>query len=148
MDKELKGLVGEIVIIIILIVIVIPVCVSASNDYQAKKGTILEARNATVDISNTGKIKDVTVYSNSDKPIKVNLYLKINKFDDDYIIGLDGKDYNLRDFDVREDDNNRYYNLGFYDIDKLRTFKFKIEPKGKSYYDETITYSFITEGMV
>ena len=100
MDKELKSIVIEIVAIVILMVIAIPICVNASRDYQAKKGDILESRRATINIGNTGKIKDVTVYSNAKKPIKINLYLKINKFDDDYVIGLDGKDYNIRDFDM------------------------------------------------
>ena len=148
MDKELKSIVIEIVAIVILMVIAIPICVNASRDYQAKKGDILESRRATINIGNTGKIKDVTVYSNAKKPIKINLYLKINKFDDDYVIGLDGKDYNIRDFDMREDQDNRYYNLGFYEIDKSRTFKFQITARDKSYYDETITYSFVTEGLV
>ena len=74
--------------------------------------------------------------------------MKINKFDDDYVVELDGKSYNINDFDMHEDENNRYYNLGFYEVNKSRTFKFKIDVKGKSYYDETITYSFVTEGLV
>ena len=37
MDKELKGIVGEIVILITLMIIAIPICVKASSDYQAKK---------------------------------------------------------------------------------------------------------------
>ena len=148
MDKELKGLIGEIVAIVILMLVAIPICVSASYDYQSNRGAIFSAKKASVDISNTGKIKDVTVYSNSKDPIKVNLYLKINKFDDDYVVELDGKSYNINDFDMHEDENNRYYNLGFYEVNKSRTFKFKIDVKGKSYYDETITYSFVTEGLV
>ena len=148
MDHELKGIIVEIVLVVMLMMVAIPVCVMASHNYQDKKGNLLDSRRATVNIADTGKIKEVTVYSNSNKPIKVNLYLKINKFDDDYIIGLDDKSYNIRDFDMREDEDNRYYNLGFYEIDKSRTFKFQINAKNKSYYDETITYSFVTEGMV
>lgn len=148
MDKELKGLIIEIVTIVIMMIIAIPVCVNASYNYQSKKGDMLEGRHVSINIGNTGKIKDVIVYSNSDKIVKINLYLKINKFDDDYVISLDGKTYNIGDFDMREDENNRYYNLGMYEIDNSRTFKFGISARDKTYYDETITYSFVTERYI
>jgi hypothetical protein len=37
-------------------------------------------------------------------------------------------------------------NLGIYEVDKVREFNFKLEPIETTYYDETISYSFITDG--
>ena len=63
MDKELKGIVGEIIALIILMIIAIPICVKASSDYQAKKDKTVIGNHASVDISNLGEIKKITVNS-------------------------------------------------------------------------------------
>ena len=46
------------------------------------------------------------------------------------------------------DEEYHYYNLGIYEVDGIREFTFKLKPIGISYYDETISYSFITDGGV
>lgn len=147
MDKELKGIVGEIIALIILMIIAIPICVKASNDYQAKKDKMVIGNHASVDISNLGEIKKITVNSENNQDISVYLMLKISKFDDEYIIDLDDQIFNLNDLEYTEDNDNRYYNLGLYAIKGKRTFNFKIAVKDKSYYNETISYSFYTKGL-
>ena len=148
MDKELKGLIIEIISIILLLVIVVPICVNASSEYRTKKGAILSGRSALVDISNKGEYKEICVTSGVDKLVKINLIMKISKFNDEYLITLDDQVYNLKDLEYTEDDNYQYYNLGIYDVDKTRTFHFKINVKDKAYYDEMISYGFYTEGFM
>lgn len=147
MDKELKGIVGEIIALIILMIIAIPICVKASSDYQAKKDKMIIGNHASVDISNRGEIKKVTVNSDNNKDISVYLMLKISKFDDEYIVYLDDQIFDLKDLEYTEDNDNYYYNLGLYPIKRKRTFDFRITVKDKSYYKETISYSFYTKGL-
>lgn len=147
MDKELKGIVGEIIILITLMIIAIPICVKASSDYQAKKDKMIIGNHASVDISNRGEIKKVTVNSENNKDISVYLILKISKFDDEYIVYLDDQIFDLKDLEYTEDNDNYYYNLGLYPIKRKRTFDFRITVKDKSYYKETISYSFYTKGL-
>lgn len=147
MDKELKGIVGEIIILITLMIIAIPICVKASSDYQAKKDKMIIGNHASVDISNRGEIKKVTVNSENNKDISVYLMLKISKFDDEYIVYLDDQIFDLKDLEYTEDNDNYYYNLGLYSIKRKRTFDFRITVKDKSYYKETISYSFYTKGL-
>lgn len=147
MDKELKGIVGEIIILITLMIIAIPICVKASSDYQAKKDKMIIGNHASVDISNRGEIKKVTVNSDNNKDISVYLMLKISKFDDEYIVYLDDQIFDLKDLEYTEDNDNYYYNLGLYPIKRKRTFDFRITVKDKSYYKETISYSFYTKGL-
>ena len=147
MDKELKGIVGEIVILITLMIRAIPICVKASSDYQAKKDKMIIGNHASVDISNRGEIKKVTVNSENNKDISVYLILKISKFDDEYIVYLDDQIFDLKDLENKKDNDNYYYNLGLYSIKGKRTFNFKIAVKDKSYYNETISYSFYTKGL-
>ena len=73
--------------------------------------------------------------------------LKISKFDDEYIVYLDDQIFDLKDLEYTEDNDNYYYNLGLYSIKGKRTFNFKIAVKDKSYYNETISYSFYTKGL-
>ena len=113
-----------------------------------KRDAILGGEHATVDISNKGEYKEIHVTSDADRVVRVNLVMKISKFNDEYLINLDDQVYNLKDLEYTEDDNYQYYNLGIYDIDKFRTFLFKINVKDKAYYDETISYGFYTEGFM
>ncbi|MBQ8681331.1 MAG: hypothetical protein IJ509_00245 [Bacilli bacterium] len=148
MDKELKQLVVEIISLTILLIVVVPICVQASNDYQEKRDVLLNGTGTSVDISHNGKMKKVTVYSEHDDVIRVNLILKITKFANDYEIYLDEEIYNIRDLDYTEDNEYQYYNLGIYEVDEIREFDFQLRNVGKNYYDETITYSFMTEGLL
>ena len=133
MDKELKEIVGEIIALIILMIIAIPICVKASSDYQAKKDKMVIGNHASVDISNLGEIKKITVNSENNQDISVYLMLKISKFDDEYIIDLDDKIFDLKDLEYTEDNDNYYYNLGLYTIKGKRTFNFKINKFSKEY---------------
>lgn len=148
MDKELKGLVVEIISIVILLIIVVPICVSASSQYQEKKDAITIGNKASVDISNKGVFKEVKVFSGIERPVKVNLIMRITKFNDEYIIHLDDQVYNLNELEYYEDENYQYYNLGVFDVEKKRTFQFRISAKDRNYYNETISYGFFTEGLV
>ncbi len=147
MDKELKGLIIEIVTIVILLIIAIPLCVKASTKYQEKKNKMFIGSHASVDISNRGEIKKVTIKSEENQKISVYLMLKISKFDDEYIVYLDDSVFDLNQLEYTEDEENRYYNLGLYTLKDKRTFDFRIVVKDRSYYNETISYSFYTRGL-
>lgn len=148
MEEDLKSLVIEIISLILVLIIAIPICVSASSSYKESKAQLANASKTTIDISNKGDIKEVTVYSNSDKSIKINLLLKISKFSDEYLVSIDENTYELNKLEYVEDEEYRYYNLGIYDVLKRRKFDFNLKAKDKIYYDETITYSFVTEGVM
>ena len=64
------------------------------------------------------------------------------------MVYLDDQEFSLSDLEYTEDENYQYYNLGNYDINKERVFQFKLKVKDKSYYDETISYGFFTEGLM
>ena len=148
MNKELKGLVIEICAIVLLVLVVVPICVSASSVYRQRMDMALIADKASVDISNKGEYKIVKIKSGVDKKVKMNLMMKISKFNDSYLIYLDDQEFNLNDLEYSEDENNQYYNLGVYEVEKSKKIQFKIKVKDKAYYDETITYSFYTEGIM
>ena len=148
MDKELKRLVVEIVTLTLLLVIMVPICVYASNEYKEDRAVLLEGKDTTVDISHNGDKKKLTVYCNYDKVMKVNLIMKISKFSNNYLIYLDDQVYDIRDLEYVEDDEYRYYNLGIYEVDQKREFDFQLKVKNQSYYNETIMYSFMTEGLM
>ncbi len=147
MDKELRGIVIEIIMVVLLLIIVIPICVSASSEYQNKKNSLLVGEKARVDISNKGEIKEITVSSGVNEPVNLNLMMKISKFNDDYFIYLDDKTFDIRDLEFTEDEKYQYYNLGMYEVTNRKVFQFKIKAKDKTYYDETISYGFYTEGI-
>lgn len=148
MDKELKRLVVEIITLTLLLIVIVPICVQASNKYQEKKDVLLTGKDTTVDISHDGNQKKLTIYSNYDDVMKVNLIMKISNFSNDYLIYLDDQVYDIRELECTYDEEYHYYNLGIYEVDKSREFKFRLEAKGQSYYNETIMYSFMTEGLL
>lgn len=148
MDKDLRGLVAEIILLAVMLVIIVPVCANASSRYREQRDALLSGAGTSVDISHNGDMKKVTVYSEHDDIVRVNLFFKINKVMNDYNIYFDGEVYNLRDLEYTEDSDNRYYRLGIYEIDDYREFDFKISANGSKYYNETIIYSFVTEGLL
>lgn len=148
MDKELKRLVVEIIILTLVLIVVVPICVNASARYQEKKDVLLNGKDTSVDISHNGSIKKLTIYSNHDDVMRVNLVMKISKFYGDYYIYLDDNVYDIRTLDYSYDDEYQYYNLGIYEVDGVREFDFQLRAEGNFYYDETVTYSFITEGLL
>lgn len=149
MDKELRGYVIEIIIMVIILSFAIPICVNASNNYNTKQKALLNGLNTTIDITNKEKnIKQINLYSNTDELIKVKLGLMITNFYDEYTIEVDGNIYDLNELEYLSDEKNRYYILGVYEIDKEENIEFELKVKGKSYYDESISYSFYTEGIM
>lgn len=148
MEEDLKKLIIEIITLTLLLVIAIPICVNASNKYQESKAKLVQGAKTSIDITNQGDTKKVTIYTNSDKKAKINLILKINKLSDQYLIHLNDQIYELNKIESTEDEDYQYYNLGIYEIDGQKELDFKIEAKDKIYYDETLTYSFIAEGLI
>ena len=61
---------------------------------------------------------------------------------------MDEHIYDINTLEYTEDEDSRYYNLGSYDINLKRTFDFQLKIKDIAYYDETLTYRFITEGVL
>lgn len=148
MNKEIKDILVEIISLLILLIIVVPVCVYASSRYVDQKEVMLTGIGTSVDITNNGDLKKITIYSNYDKLMKVNLIMKINKVVNNYEIYLDGIVYDISDFNSYTDDSYNYYVLGVYDVLYSREFDFELRVKGNVYYDETIIYSFVTKGIL
>lgn len=149
MNNELKGYVIEIIVMLIILIIAIPTCINASNKYSSKQETLLSGLNTTIDVnSKEGNIKQISLYSNANKVIKVKLGLMIANFYDEYLVEIDGQTYDLSELEYLSDENHRYYILGVYEIDEEKNIDFEIKVKDKNYYDESITYSFYTEGTI
>lgn len=148
MDKELRGLVIEIISLAIMLMLVVPLCVEASSRYREQKESLINGTGINIDISHNGDMKKITIYSEYSNPVRVNLILRINKIANDYDIYLDDSIYNIGELEYTEDSEYRYYRLGIYEIDGSRTFDFKIKAKRSIYYDETVIYSFLTEGLL
>ena len=149
MDKELRGYVIELITMIIILIFIVPICANASNEYSTKQEILLSGINTTIDITNKeGNLKQLNLYSNTNKPIKVKLGLKITKFYDEYTVTIDDQVYNLNDLEYLEDENNRYYILGTYEIKEIKNIDFELKVKERNYYDEFLTYSFYTEGTI
>ena len=149
MDKELKGYITEIIIMVIILSFAIPICVNASNNYNTKQKAILSGLNTTIDITNKkGNIKQINLYSNTDELIKVKLGLMITNFYNEYTIEVDGNIYDLNELEYLSDEKNRYYIIGIYEIDKEENIEFELKVKGNIYYEESISYSFYTEGII
>ena len=79
MDKEMKGLVVEIISLILLLIIIVPICVNASSNYRNLKEQMLSGNRTVVDISNQGDIKKIIVTSDYHGECPIRLMLKISK---------------------------------------------------------------------
>lgn len=145
MEKDKKTLICEIILMFIIIIITIPICVNASNSYINKKKNIQKYNNISVNIEykNKNMLVNINNYNKSKKV--VNLILKTSKFSNEYIVILDGIEYNLKDVVYSEDDENYYFNLGSYEILKQKNIEFSMKLASDNIYDDSITYSFITE---
>ena len=142
MEKDLRGLIIEVVILTIFLIISIPICVNASSNYKKEKEKYLNAFNTTIDVNNKEDIKELTIDSNSDNIIEVRLGLMISHFYDEYYIMVDNEIYKLNDLEYTEDDNYRYYIIGSYEIDKSRIVEFDLNPVNQEYFKEHLIYSF------
>lgn len=148
MEKELKGAIIELIVMVLILVISIPICVNASSKYKNQKETLLNAFNTTIDVNNNGEFKELSIYSNTDKLITVKLGLTISQFYDEYCITIDNKTYNLEDLDYKEDEQNKYFIIGTYEVDTVKKLNFKLQPKNQEYFKENLIYSFYTEGII
>ena len=141
MEKDIKSLVAEIILMIIITIIVIPICVNASHNYNEKKNNIQQHNDITVDINNIDSNMYVNINNYNKNKKVINLIMKTTKFSNEYSIKLDDKEYNLKEFAHTEDKENYYFNLGSYEIKKNKNKKVI----GDEIYDDSITYSFIAE---
>jgi len=148
MEKELKGAIIEIIIMTIILIITIPICVNATNKYKTQKESLLNAFNTTIDINNKGNIKELSIYSNTNETIVVKLGLTISQFYDDYYIIIDNKTYNLDELDYKEDEENKYFIIGTYEVDQVKKIDFKLRPKNQEYFKERLIYSFYVEAPI
>lgn len=145
MDKESKRLISEIIFMVIFLLVVIPICVSASTSYNDSKSKLQCISNISIDIANGNDNKIIRLSNLDDRKTNVNLILKISKFSSKYIVELDDNIYNLNDMFYTEDEDFYYYNLGVYEINQYREFKFRLILVESDIYDDDIIYSFMTE---
>lgn len=145
LDKDVRTLLCEIIIMLLIIAITVPICVNASNRYKSKKNNIEKYTNVGINISNKNDNMVVTLNNKNKNEVVINLILKTTKFSNNYSIMLDDKEYNLSEIEYSEDDNNYYFNLGSYKFKDSIDVKFKLFLIGNDIYDDSITYSFIAE---
>ena len=140
MDKDIKKLICEIILMVIIIIITILICVNASNNYKKMQNY----NNISINIENKNNNKTIKI-KNYNVEKKFNLILKTSKFSNEYKITLDGVDYNLKDVVYSEDQENYYFNLGSYEIKNNKNINFSMELSGNYIYDDNISYSFLAE---
>lgn len=145
MDKDMKTLICEIILMFIIIIVTIPICVNASHNYNNKKDNMQKYTNMSVNIEYKSKKMLVNIDNYNDDKRVVNLILKTSKFSNEYMVNIDGVEYNLNEIVYTEDDNNYYFNLGSYEINKRRAVEFSMNLVGEDIYDDSITYSFMVE---
>ena len=63
MDKDLKGLVVEVILIVVMLVLVVPICVEASGRYKEQKEALMNGEGISIDIAHAGDVKKIFVYS-------------------------------------------------------------------------------------
>lgn len=145
MEKDQKSLIAELLLMIIIILIVIPICVNASRNYNEKKSTIQQYNNIALDIKSIDSNRYVNVNNYNKNKKVINLIMKTTKFSNEYLIKLDDKEYQLKDIPHTEDKDYYYFNLGSYEVKKVKNIKFSLKLIGEEIYDDSITYSFIAE---
>ena len=145
LDRDVRTLLCEIIIMVLIIAITVPICVNASNRYNSKKNNMEKYTNVGINISNKNSGMIVTLNNKNKHDVVVNLILKTTKFSNNYSIKLDDKDYNLSEIEYSEDDSNYYFNLGSYKVEDSVDVNFKLYLVGNDIYDDSITYSFIAE---
>lgn len=148
MEKELKGRIIEVIFLTIFLIIAVPICVDASNNYNQDKSAHLDAFNATIDVNNKDDYKEITIYSNTEEEIEIKLGLMISKFYDEYYIKLDNNIYKLNSLEYTEDENNRYYIIGTYNVDQEKTINFDLNPVNQEYFKEHLIYSFYAKPII
>lgn len=145
MDKDVKTLLCEIVLMLLIIIVVIPICVHASNSYNDKKENMQKYNNVAVNISNDKSGMVVNIDNNNPKKVVFNLILKTTKFSNSYAVKIGDREYNLSEIEYSEDNNYYYFNLGSYEVKDNIAIDFQLNLVGEDIYDDSITYSFLTE---
>ena len=145
MIKDQKSLIAEIVLMITILLIIVPICVNASHNYNEKKSTIQQYNNIALDIKSIDSSKYVNINNYNKNKKVINLIMKTTKFSNEYIIKLDDKEYQLKDIPHTEDKDYYYFNLGSYEVKKVKNIKFSLNIIGEEIYDDSITYSFVAE---
>ena len=145
MEKDFRSLVAEIILMIIIMLIVIPICVNASHNYEEKKSNIQQYNNVSIDIKRVDSDMYVNINNyNKDKKV-INLIMKTTKFSNEYDVTLNDNKYHLKDIPYTEDKDYYYFNLGSFEINKVKNIKFSMNLLGDEVYDDSITYSFLAE---
>lgn len=145
MKNDVKSLTAEVVLMIIILLIVVPICVNASNNYKEKKASIQQYNNVSIDIKYEDSNMFVNINNYNKKKKVINLIMRTTKFSNEYMIKLDDKEYYLKDIPHTEDNDNYYFNLGSYKVNKVQNIKFAMSLVGDEIYDDSITYSFVAE---
>ncbi len=155
-NKDERDLIGEIIIIILFLVIIIPVCVSASNNYNNRESYLNNVHDVYASLSENpnrdydNKIvsdKIVTIGNENDSKMKISLVFKIYKYSNSYTLKLDDKTYDLDKIEYIQDGDYLYYNLGLFEIDNETNMSFKLIMNNDISYDDSVSYSFLIEGI-
>ncbi len=147
MDKSNKDLIIEISLVVIFLIIVIPVCVNASAKFRDAKIKAECNNNISINIATRNSDKIIEMRNMNKKTSKINLVLKITKYANEYAINLNDEIKNLKDMTHTEDENNYYFDLGDFEVEKYNEVKFKLLLVNNNVDSENITYSFITEDV-
>ena len=145
MDKSNKDLIIEIIFVAIFLIIIVPVCVNASAKFREAKQKAECNNKLSINIATKNTNKIIEMRNMNNKVSKVTLILKITKYSNEYAINLNNEIKNLNDMEKIEDENNYYFNLGSYEVEKYNEVKFKLLLINNKVDTENITYSFITE---
>ena len=145
MEKSNKDLIIEIGFVTIFLLIIVPVCVNASAKFREAKLKAECNSNISINIATKNTNKIIEMSNLNKKPSKTKLILKITKFVNEYAINLSDEIKKLNEMDHTEDENNYYFNLGTYEVEKYNEVKFKLLLTNNLVESENITYSFITE---
>ena len=129
----------------IFLLIIVPVCVNASAKFREAKLKAECNSNISINIATKNTNKIIEMSNLNKKPSKTKLILKITKFVNEYAINLNDEIKKLNEMDHTEDENNYYFNLGTYEVEKYNEVKFKLLLTNNLVESENITYSFITE---
>ena len=145
MEKTNKELIFEISLVTLFLIIIIPVCVNASANFNKAKEKALCNSNISINIATKNSNKIIEMRNMNKKASNVKLILKITKYSNKYAININNEIKNLDEMEHTEDENNYYYNLGSYEVDKYNEINFKLLLLENVVDRENITYSFITE---
>ncbi len=145
MERTNKEIIIELCLVTLFLLIIIPVCVNASAKFRLAKEKASCNNNISINIATKDSNKIIEMYNLSKEKTNVRLILKISKYVNEYAVNVNDEIKNLKDLTRTEDDNNYYFNLGTYDVEKYNEVKFKLMLINNVVETENITYSFMTE---